>query len=188
MDQDQPEQNICLDHMKGKRRRGRKSEKRRQGTVPRNRQQNHSHGYIGEMTCQSNGCDLPVPFRYSCRKTSSDKVVFQAEPPDPNDDTIKTQDPEGNQSTADRERFADNGELSFDYMRLKFSPEKWVEGAQSQQGDGYGEPAVPDDDMESHLEGEKQFTADSGIAVVIRSKGEANGEGKGSNEAPSERP
>lgn len=62
-----------------------------------------------------------------------------------------------------------------------------MKGSYRQEGHRYGNPEVPDDDMESGLKGEEPFPASTGIAIVIGAKGESNGKSKSDQKATGER-
>jgi hypothetical protein len=78
--------------------------------------------------------------------------------------------------------------LTLEYLKLEFTPYGWMEGAQSQYCYGNREPAIPNDDVESRLQGEQQFAANTCIAMTIRLKSKTDTQREGGHKTSCEGP
>ena len=106
------------------------------------------------LACQGDSSDTIISIHHSTLLPSGHEVPSQTQPPQSDEDTVQTQYPENNHHAANGQGFPNDRQLIGVKLLMEATPYRWMEGSQSQKRDGQGEPAVPDNDVESRLERE----------------------------------
>lgn len=188
MDHYQNKKRIGREHVIRKSRCYPKLEERRKCTVPRNRQDDHAHRNVGQVARQGDRRQPVASLRDATLSRTADKVVSEPDPPHANHDTVQRYHPNKHQSPAERQLFPNERQFPFSQWSDKDLLHLRVKRSYREDRDCYGDPEVPDDDMEAGLQGKEPFSTRSRIAMVIRSKGQPDGQGKRNNQAQREGP
>ena len=188
MDYDQRKQSVCREHVESECRRYRYLEEGCQSTVSRYRNDCHTHGNIAKMASEGYCCQSLISLGNASFYASAGEVVPQSDPPYPNDDAIERDNPEEDEQATECQLLPQYRKLSFKERSAKDLSQRRMERSYCQHRNGYCKPEIPNDNMKPRLEREKPFSACAGEAVVIRTKGQTDGEGEGEKEASCQRP